>query len=360
MPLNFLVESNYQHMRYFTLIVAVLLVLNILSLACGENLPPLRGPLGLNPSTKQIALGQMLFFDGRLSADGTVACATCHDPKLGWSDGLPVAVGIQGLAGTRNSPTVLNASYSPLMFHDGRTVGQITQALLPLVNRVEMGNQNEQQVIRRLQLVPRYQALFAEAFDPITYDRQTLSPITQQNLAFAIAAFETTIVSSDAPVDRFRDGDEEALTSNAKIGYTIFQAAGCMRCHIPPLYTDNLFHNNGMETASRTVPTDSGRFGVVAQQNRTNDTVRAFKTPTLREIQRTAPYGHNGRFNSLRDVLNHYNRGGASPTGIKDRFTDRRIQPMRLSASQLDYMEMFLREGFSSSSYPMVSSPVLP
>lgn len=325
------------------------------SMVLAEPPPKQRGPLGLAPTSEQIELGRMLFFDRRLSADNTISCSSCHDPKLGWSDGVPLAIGINGLVGTRNSPTIINASYSPLMFHDGRTVGQITQALLPLVNPIEMGNRSERDVLRKLQATPGYLVLFARTFSPITYDQQTLNPITARNLAQAIAAFETTVTSFNAPIDRYRDGDLEALSKTAEVGYNIFRGSGCMRCHVPPLYTDNLFHNNGMEFAGKARPTDNGRFTVV----RRNENVRAFKTPTLREISRTAPYNHAGTYATLKRVLQHYNQGGFV-NGRRDQFIDPRIQRLNLTESQLQHLEIFLIEAFQSPSYPLIDAPQLP
>lgn len=338
----------------FLIAIAVLL---ITAVAVQAQTPQQSGPLGVAPSAQEIELGRKLFFDPRLSEDGTVSCSTCHDPRQGWSDGLPVAVGIRGQAGTRNSPTVINASYSPLMFWDGRAIDTTSQALLPLANPIEMGRQTDQDVVRRLRLIPGYLVLFAEVYgiDPIQG-----SPVTGVNLGRAIAAFESTVVSFDAPIDRYLEGDKDALTPDAKVGLNIFKAAKCAQCHSYPLMTDNLFHNNGMEFAGKLRITDQGRAGVLPRGSVRANHVRAFKTPTLREIARTAPYNHAGNFATLERVIAHYNAGGGNYQGLKDRFTDPRIRPLGLTAEQQKYLVVFLREAFASSSYPLIEEPVLP
>lgn len=320
--------------------------------------PPLNGPLGIRPTAGQIELGRKLFFDPRLSQNGTISCATCHDPSLGWSDGLELAVGINGRRGTRHSPTLINTAYVPAVFWDGRVTSTVPQALLPLSNPDEMGQQSQAEVVARLRLIPAYVVAFAEEFG---IDPAQGSPITQANLALAIAAFETTIVSWDAPIDRRMAGDTKALTADAEVGYRLFQEANCMACHKPPHFTDFAFHNNGMEHAGKFNPSDRGRFDVLPQGARTARHLRAFKTPTLREIQATAPYNHAGNFADLRRVLLHYNAGGKRGSdNTVDRSMDPRIKPLGLSATQLGYLETFLREAFRGRSYPMIVEPPLP
>ncbi len=318
------------------------------------QVPTQIGPQGIAPTGAEIELGRELFFDPLLSQDGTVSCATCHNPAKGWSDGLPVAVGIRGQAGTRNSPTIINSSYSPLMFWDGRTVGADTQALLPLSNPIEMGNQTEQDVLTKLRLVPSYVQKFAEVYG---IDLQTGSAVTGPRLARAIAAFETTVVSFDAPIDRRLAGDVNALTPDAEIGFQIFLKANCMSCHTPPLFTDNLMHNNGMEHAGKILATDAGRFDVLRQRRlrTTNADVRAFKTPTLREIIRTAPYNHAGNFPNLQRVVLHYATGGQKFDGTIDRFIDPRvyaIAALQLTETQRGYLQHFLETSFTGSPSP--------
>lgn len=334
--------------------------------AHGQSIPPLAVPLGVPITPERIELGRKLFFDPRLSLNGTISCSTCHDPAHGFADGNSVAIGIFGRRGTRNSPTILNASFSTLQFHDGRTVGQPTQSLQPIVNRLEMGGQSEQQVLNRLRSIPGYVDLFTRAYG---FDRRQGTAVTREAYGHAMASFESTVVSFDAPVDRRLAGDRSALSAEAEIGFGIFSRSGCMACHKPPLFTDLAFHNNGMEFAGKQRATDNGRFTVInglrgASQLDRALAVRAFKTATLREIARTAPYNHAGTFLSLRRVLEHYNAGGAKLNAngapVVDSAIDPRIKPLGLTDQQLGYLETFLVEGMAGEHYPMITRPVLP
>lgn len=294
--------------------------------------PP--NPLGVQPTAEMIALGRELFFDPILSADNTVSCASCHDPAKGWADGLPKAVGIGGRTGTINTPSILNAAHDTLQFRNGRTVGIATQALLPLENRIEMGGPgNEAAAVRRLTGTPKYVRLFANAFGTAP---------TAQGLGLSIAAFETTITTTDTLANR-RIAGQKALTPDAEIGFKIFVAANCMKCHSGPLFRDGVFHNNGSLVGF--TRGDQGRFAVT----RLESDRRKFKTPSLIGVARTAPYMHDGRFPTLRSVLVHYNRGGVYD-GKVDRLTE--ILPLGLTKEQLDYLEVFIREGFEPMEWP--------
>lgn len=334
--------------------LTIAFLLGVLAGMADAQPPRLAGPFGVKPTAAQVELGRSLFFDRRLSADLTVSCASCHDPKLGWGDGRSLAVGIGGQTGPLHTPTIINAAYSAHMFWDGRTVGTPTQSLLPLSNPIEMGNQTEADVLAKLRLIPGYVKLFSDSFpiDPVSQ-----SAITGPNLAFALAAFETGVTSFDAPIDRFLAGDKKALSPEAQVGYRIFEQAKCSQCHTPPLWTDNLFHNNGSEHAGKVRVTESGRFGAVPANLRTGDMVRAFKTASLRELARTAPYMHHGFFDSLERVVQHYNLGGMKHDGTRDRYTDPRIKPLGLTASQQKYLVMFLKEMGRGSNYPMIEAP---
>jgi cytochrome c peroxidase len=319
--------------------------------------PPQLGPLGVPPTAREVALGQMLFFDPRLSVDGTISCASCHDPKKGWGDGLELAVGINGLTGTRNSPTIINASYSTLKFWDGRAVGDMTQALLPLSNPLEMGRQTEADVVARLRLIPGYVQEFAATFG---IDPATQSPITGPRLARAIAAFESTIISFDAPIDRYLDGDAAALTPTEVIGFELVKQARCLECHTPPLFTDNVLHNNGMEFASRAGGQryDQGQAGTLAANRRTPPTIRAFKTPTLREVSSTAPYNHAGSFADLDRVILHYASGGRRFDGTIDPNIDPRvvaIGTLGWTEAQRGYVKAWLQRPLRGRTLPTIT-----
>ncbi len=319
----------------------------------GESLPVQPPPLGVAATASEVELGRFMFFNKTLSTTGTHSCATCHDPRKGWTDGLPVAIGILNQAGRRSSPTLVNEGYSELMFWDGRTISTTAQALLPISNPIEMGRQSEQQVIARLNADDEVRRRFDRVYG---IDRQTGRAVTGFRLARCLAGFQSSIVSSNAPIDRFRDGDDKALTADAKIGYRIFEKSGCMQCHKPPLYTTYGFANNGSEFAGKVRMNDSGRFEV-ASSGKGRNTVRAFKIATLREINRTAPYMHAGQFDTLERVVAHYNAGGANYLGQRDSFIDPRIKRLNLSETEAAYLVFFLKEAFVGANYPMIEEP---
>src|SRR5579863_1304724 len=238
----------------------------------------LRPPLGLdiympvpdtNPLTPaRVALGRRLFLDKRLSLDGTVACATCHDPKHAFSDGRTVARGIHGAEGTRNSPAILNRGYGRAFFWDGRAPSLERQTLEPILNPRQLGL-TEPELERRTGL--------------------TVAQVTA-----ALASFVRTIRSGDSSFDRYAAGQTNALINMEKAGLSVFRDKGnCIACHIGPNFTDESFHNRGVAwREGRLADVGAGRGD--------------FKTPTLREVARTAPYMHDGSLNTLEDVVDFY------------------------------------------------------
>lgn len=334
-------------------------LLLLLSSAVLAEQPPVPWLLGAPPTGAEIELGRKLFFDPRLSIDGTVACATCHQPALGWSDGLSVSVGVNGRTGTRNAPTIVNACYSIRQFVDGRTTGQATQSLLPLVNPVEMANQSEQQVMDRINNIRGYNIDFIEIFG---VDVSTGKAVTPARYSRVMAAFQSTVTSFDAPIDRYMAGNKDALTAEQKIGLELFKQSGCQQCHPHPLYTDYLLHNNGMEFAGKRQITDNGKAKDRADkgQQALNSEVRAFKTQPLRNLKLSGPYNHAGTFLTIKRCVEHYNRGGANSQGYRDRFIDQRIRSLNLTDTQVEYLTKFLEEALLGADYPMYSPPILP
>ena len=349
--------------------------------------PPLPPAQGVPSTPERIELGRKLYFDRRLSVNGTIACADCHKPARGYSDEFPVALGllIDGgrarPAGTRRSPTIINAAYSPLMFRDGRTAGNVriggrlpagtsalaNQALLPLENPIEMGEQSVAQVVNRLRRIPGYVRLFEEAFGPGAGEgtaRQ--SPIDRNRLGVAIAQFEMTVLSFGAPIDDYAAGNRQALSSQAEIGLGLMEKAHCFECHRPPQFTTFGFANNGMLYATHAGETlgalDRGR-GVISGAADDN---RKFKIPTLREVARRPPYGVDGRLPDLAAVVRHYNRGGAragtngSAAGTRDPRINPLIQPQGWSPEQEGFVVTCLTEAFASPRYPFTEEPKLP
>lgn len=329
------------------------------SQSAGDEPIKLKPPLGLkpikvpkdNPITKEkIELGRRLFFDKRLSKNETVSCASCHDPAKGWSNGTAVAEGIEKQTGNRNSPTLINVVYSRSHFWDGRAKTLEEQALGPIQNPIEMG-MDLKELEERLGKIESYKQEFKSVFD---------TEVTSDSIAKAIATFERTILSGDAPYDKFKAGDESALTESAARGRKLFFGkANCSACHSGSNFTDNGFHNIGIgmeEVETEQAPADEkeskdkkspekdlGRFVL----SKLGGDKGAFKTPTLREIARTAPYMHDGRFQTLEEVIEYYDKGGIANPQL-----DEELFPLKLNDQQKNDLITFLKEGLASENYP--------
>jgi len=280
-----------------------------------------------NPiTTEKVKLGEALYFDKRLSADGTVSCATCHDPASAFTDRNATAVGVRSTRGARNAPTVLNAMFSSTLFWDGRTHSLEAQVLQPLVSASEMGMQNYDAVVARVADDPDYVQWFRRVFK---------SKVTIEVIAKAIAAFERTQLSGNSPFDRFIAGNRNAISAAQKRGWDLFRGkAKCINCHAfshgSPFFSDFDFHNTGVAMKA----SDFGRYRVT---NRRSD-IGAFKTPTLRDVELTAPYMHDGSHKTLLDVVRFYDRGGeANP------YLDRRIAPLNLTDEEMNALVEFMR-----------------
>ena len=271
------------------------------------GLPPIPIPPDNPPTEETIALGRRLYYDPGLSADGTVSCATCHAPDLSFRDGKALSNGVAGQLGSRRAPTVVNAAYNTLQFWDGRAPSLEKQAEGPLTNPVEMGNTLEG-VVNYVRSDPKYRALFARAWGrkEITIDLVTRS----------IASFERTVVIGNSPFDRFYyRGDKKALSPAGQRGLKLFlnqKKGNCSVCHVIgrryALFTDNKFHNIGVGADTWGTFEDVGRY----VQTKSASDMGAFKTPTLRNIAKTAPYMHDGSLATLKDVVDHYVGGGTS------------------------------------------------
>jgi cytochrome c peroxidase len=288
-------------------------------------LPPVVAPPGNPPSSAKIRLGKELYFDPRLSADGTVSCATCHNPALGWSDEGPTSKGIQGQLGGRRAPPVSNAAYAPLQFWDGRSPSLEDQAKGPIQNPVEMGNTHEA-MIQTVSAIAAYQDEFKAVFGE--------GPITVDQVADAIAAFERTVVTTDSRFDRYARGDHSALTPLEKEGLEIFNGKGhCTGCHWGPYFSDGRFHNLGVPPKDPKNP-DLGRY-VVTKDPRDKG---AFKTPTVRDAARRPPYLHDGSEKTLESLIDFYDRGGG-----KDPNFDPLMVPLRLTKHEKAALVAFIK-----------------
>ncbi len=270
-----------------------------------------------NPLTvKKVELGRLLFFDKRLSKNDTIACASCHLPAKAFADGMPVSTGINKLKGGRSAPASINRVFSKGQFWDGRADTLEDQSIGPFVSPVEHGFINHNELVAKIKKFAGYRQLFQDVFG---------REIAIEDIGKAIASFQRTILSGNSAVDKFDlGGEEKALSESAKRGLELFRGkARCTRCHSGFNFTDEKFHNLGIGWDTNTV--DLGRYMVTKNP----EDIGAFKTPTLREIARSAPYMHDGRFTSLEDVVKFYNQGG-----IKNPHQDNTIIPLELTEQE--------------------------
>jgi cytochrome c peroxidase len=281
---------------------------------------------GDNPLTAQkVELGRILFFDKRLSKNNTIACASCHLAEKGFTDGMPVSTGINGLKGGRSAPASINRVYSQAQFWDGRAATLEDQSIGPFINPVEHGFASHDEMVAKMKQIPGYRKAFQEVFG---------RDIQIQDVGRAIASFQRTILSGNSPADRFDLGlDERAISEAAQHGLILFrEKARCTKCHSGFNFTDEKFHNIGIGWDTNTV--DLGRY----METNNPEEIGAFKTPTLREIARTAPYMHDGRFKKLEEVVDFYNKGG-----VKNPHQDNLIIPLELTEQEKHDLVEFLR-----------------
>ncbi len=295
-----------------------------------------------NPMTPaKVELGKALFFDPRLSGNGTVSCASCHNPALGWSDGLKTGVGINGTVLGRATPTIVNVAYNTQFMWDGRKKSLEDQALGPMKTPEEMKT-DFTATLHLLGSVDGYVAMFNKAFPG--------EPIGEDTVAKAIAAFERTVVSKDSRFDRWLAGDRKAITAQEYRGYRVFndpERGNCAKCHGGPNFTDNGYHNIGLKQTEGKA--DEGRFKIKAVASMKG----AFKTPTMRDIALTAPYFHDGSATTLMDVVEHYNRGGDDKSNLS-----MDIRPLNLtSAEKADLVAFMMALNGRPSA---ISIPALP
>ncbi len=290
-------------------------------------------------SQARVELGKTLFFDPRLSGSKWISCATCHNPALGWTDGLPTAIGKDMKVLRRATPTILNAAYQKRHFWDGRVKTLEEQVLIPITSEAEM-NANLFEVLDRLAAIPGYVKMFDLAYPG--------EGITKGTLAKAIANFERTIVSTESDFDRWRKGNRTAISESAKNGFRIFtdeEKGRCVLCHQGFNFTDNGFHNIGLKGNE-----DLGRFAVVPVKILKG----AFKTPTLRDVAMTPPYMHNGAYKTLAEVVDHYDRAGED----KNEIADPNLRPLQLSTQDKADLIAFLNSLTGRPLY--ISVPKLP
>ncbi len=341
----------------------IFLLLLLLSSTVGAEhllgLPELEIPADNPLTNEKIVLGKRLFNDARLSQDGTISCASCHQLDNGFADDVPKARGIGGKLGTRNTPTLLNAAYFNSFFHDGRAHTLEQQAVGPMLNPVEHGLSSEQQIVQIVLDDSEYKTAFAVAF-AIPPAQLSITHISQ-----AIASYQRTLIAGDSAFDRYYFGrDKSALSESAARGLRVFRRKGnCANCHEiswnQALFSDNRFYNIGigMDKLNDKLPAFTalvlqgtrqqaeamlsaeqlstlGRFRVTGVMQ----DIGKFKTPILRNIALTAPYMHDGSIQTLTEVVDYYDKGGH-----KNRFLDAAIFPLKLTAQEKqDLLEFML------------------
>lgn len=309
-----------------------------------------------NPmSVEKVELGRTLFFDRRLSRDGTVSCALCHDPAFAFTDANSLAAGVADRRGTRNSPTILNAMFSKLLFWDGRAASLEEQVLHPILSPFEMGMGNQKELVDRVSSIADYRQQFKQVFKSEGIDLTTI--------AKAIAAYERTLLSGNSSFDLFIAGNGKAISEAQLRGWELFKGkARCIECHTysqsDPFFSDFEFHNTGIastdspfavliknltESSRSNNPTmlahsdgfsELGRYAITFR----SIDVGAFKTPTLRDVELTSPYMHNGSVRTLLDVVRLYNRGGNGNS-----YLDERMQPLALTDREVNDLVEFMR-----------------
>ncbi len=306
------------------------------------GLPPIPWPKDNPYHPKKAELGRLLYFDTRLSTNGTISCASCHAPSETFSDRRPVSIGIQGEKGTRHSMTIINTAYQPLLFWDGRAKTIEEQSKGPIANPKEMtlfseAHEAHKDCQQRVKSIPGYRMLFKEVFhhDDCTID----------DIAKAIATFERTILSGNSPYDRYIKGDLEAMTDEQIRGHQIFISKKCMDCHHGVNFSSGEFTNIGV---GMNVPNpDLGRYTITHKERDWG----SFKVPTLREVEHNAPYMHDGSLKTLEEVIDYYDRGG-----IANRNLHPLMEPLHLKPEEKKALVSFLKalsgEGWRHIQYP--------
>ena len=317
-------------------------------------------PVNNRGEASRVELGYLLFFDPILSGDKTTSCASCHHPDYGMADGLKKGIGAGGhgygarRAGTgpelqRNTPSLFNVAYNPVLFWDGRAGSLEEQALEPIFREDELNQSSASELVKRLRAIPKYREMFAKAFG-VNSPRDGRE-VTLQNIARAIAAFERKLNITETAYDYFvksalggKDGgNDDRLTTEQLRGLVVFMGQGqCAVCHIPPHFHDGVLSSIGVTVSpEKNAPLDPDPgFGAVIRRQ---DGFGMFKTPGLRNVSRTAPYMHNGAFNTLEEVMDFYNDGGGRGRGLDVYSQDAKVAKLDLTESQKKDLVSFLK-----------------
>lgn len=307
-----------------------------------KGLPAVPVPQDNPVTAEKVELGKLLYFDKRLSKDGTISCATCHDPQMGWAERKPTSTGINGQVGGRNAPSVINTAYFPELFWDGRAKSLEEQALGPVANPIEMGN-TIPGMIDSVKAVAGYKPLFKAAFGD--------EGITRERVAQAIASFERTVLSGNSPYDRHQSGDTSALTEAEKRGLEVFaEKADCDMCHAPPLFSNGQYINAGVGM-DKPEPDE----GLKTQTNKDGDRGK-FRVPALRDVADTAPYFHDGSAKTLEEAVEFMAAGGKDNPNLSAMM--KAVGEAKLTDQDKKDLVAFLKA--LSGDYPKTEPPKLP
>ncbi len=305
------------------------------------GLPPVPIPEDNPMTVEKIELGKMLYFDTRLSKNQSISCASCHLPKHGYAEPLATSKGIKDQIGPRNANPVVNSAYATSIFWDGRAASLEEQAAGPVENPIEMG-QDMVHVVTDLNKIPEYKKRFMAVFG---------EPASKDTITKAIAAFERTLLSGNSPYDKYINGDEDALSEDAKAGEKLFKGkALCATCHTPPVFSSWGFYNAGVGTDKEDM--DIGRMEVTEAPSDKG----AFRVPHLREIENTGPYMHDGSIETLEEAVRFMVGGGKDNPNLHPLF--RALKAQTFSDEEIKQLVAFLKS--LSGEYPIVEEPELP
>jgi cytochrome c peroxidase len=297
------------------------------------GLPPVPIPVDNPPTASSIVLGRRLFYDANLSKDKSISCSSCHDPQRGFADPRERSLGVGGATGLRHAPSLLNAAYLPLLFWDGRARSLEAQVGVPMADPLEM-NQAHEAAVAKLRRDPSYKTLFRNAFGS--------DEISMKRVENALASFERTLLSGNSAFDRYKyQGRKDALSAAQIRGLAAFEdplRGNCASCHTIgrkyALFTDGEFHNTGEGVGDNEQPLDPGRYRVTGLDKDRG----SFLTPSLRDVALTAPYMHDGKLKTLKDVVDFYaGKGNSNP------YLDDRIARIELSGQERSDLVEFLK-----------------
>ncbi len=306
------------------------------------GLPPVPWPEDNPYSPEKAELGRLLYFDKRLSSDGTISCASCHQVDDAFTDHQAVSKGIKGQKGSRNAPTIINSAYLKSLFWDGRASSLEEQCKGPIGNPLEMtlihdAHEAHRNCDERVQKIVGYRNRFKEVFgcDSCSFDY----------VAKAISTFERTILSGNSPYDRYAAGDKQAMAPEQIEGLHLFTKKGCVNCHHGPNFSDGRYANVGV-SMDKPNP-DLGRYLITKNAKDWG----AFKVPQLREVANTYPYMHDGSLKTLEEVIDYYDKGGTASRNLHPL-----IHPLHLSDQEKKALVSFLK-ALSGEGWQNVQEP---